>query len=96
MMNRARNIRKQISLVDMQHTAEQPHVGMMKDSDNWFMQINHTVADRKTHKLNRITVHGNPCLFGLMKGNVHLHLDATFRCCPKGYEQMLVVMIFDE
>ena len=69
---------------------------MMKDSDDWFMQVNYTVADRKTHKLNRITVYGNPYLFGLLKGSVHLHLDTTFRCCPKGYEQMLVVIVFDE
>ena len=95
-MNRVRNIRKEVAAVDIHYASEQPHIGMMKDLDDWFMQVNYTVANRKTYKLNRITVYGNPYLFGLLKGSVHLHLDAIFFCCPKGYEQMLVVMVFDE
>ena len=60
------------------------------------MQVNYIVTDRKIHKLNRIIVYGNPYLFGLLKGSIHLYIDATFYCCPKGYEQMLIVMVFDE
>ena len=95
--NRVHNVRREMCFGDsIYQTIEQPHIGMMDDSNDWFLQINYTLADRKTHKLNRLTVFGNPHLFGLMYGSVYLHVDATFHCCPKGYDQMLVIMIFDE
>ena len=77
-------------------TIEQPYIGMIDDSNDQFLQINYTIANRKTHKMNRLTVFGNPYLFGLINGSVYLHVDATFHYCLKGYDQMLVIMIFDE
>ena len=67
----------------------------MKDSNQWFLHINHTCIEKSTNKLQRIVVLGNPNLFYLLKGKIHLHIDATFWIVPKEFEQLLVLMVFD-
>ena len=94
-MQRVRNTRRE-NIVDTPRLIEQPQIGKMKGSDQWFMNANMTIVERKTHLLKKLTVYGNPELFGLLNGEKHIHIDATFRCAPKEYKQMLVIMVFDD
>ena len=68
----------------------------MKDLDQWFMNTNMPIVERKTHMLKKFTVHWNSELFGLLNGKKHVHIDTTFRCVLKEHKQMLVIMVFNE
>ena len=67
----------------------------MSNRANSFLRFNHSFADYK--KKQRIMGFANPELLHLLKyPKVHLFGDATFRCCPKPFEQCYILMVFDK
>ena len=44
----------------------------------------------------KFAAYSNPELFRLLNDEKHLHINDTFHCIPKGYKQMLVVIIYDK
>ena len=70
----------------------------MTDSDRKFLQASTclpNINSKGNASLDRLMIFGNPALFGLLKeGNTDLYIDATFDCCPSGFYQCLIVMIY--
>lgn len=93
-LQRARDNRKNRD-AEQEKLIEQEHVGKMKESNQWFVNANLTIADRQNHKLKQFSARGNPELMCLLKGKVRLRIDAAFEVCPKKHEQMLVIIACD-
>ena len=75
-----------------------PPYSVFPDRKNWLRQfciyVNH---DSKSNETSKIYVWANPALISIAKGNnVRAYMDGTFRICPKGFEQVMVLMIFDQ
>ena len=70
---------------------------MMKDMDRAFLHFTgswpHPTEQAKKMKM---MIFGNPALINLLRAPmVDLFVDATFRCCPKPFEQCLIVMVYE-
>ena len=50
---------------------------------------------KKSKKLERIVGHGNPALFGILKGKTRLQVDGVLSIVPGHFYQSMVVMAFD-
>ena len=59
-----------------------------------FLQFN--ISINVGNKLQKIISFAHPDLINIIKGGpVHLFIDCTFKCVPKGFSQCLVIMIYD-
>ena len=90
-----KNMRAQMNGNDIFRTIELGSVTKMEDTDDWFLQFNHSMPDPKTHVMGRMIGFGNAALFGLLNGKIGLHVDASFHVFPKPFYQTLVVMARD-
>ncbi len=43
----------------------------------------------------RAMMYANPKLLGLLYGDVHIFVDATFACTPHSFFQCLIIMVFN-
>ena len=67
---------------------------LCSDDDRLFLQFNATV--NLQNSLQKIIGWGHPDLIHLLKyGAVNTFIDCTFSCVPKGFEQCLIVMVYD-
>jgi hypothetical protein len=47
-------------------------------------------------QLERMMIWGNPDLMNIMSSpGLHLFIDCTFKCVPRGFFQCLIIMVFD-
>jgi hypothetical protein len=70
---------------------------MMKDMDRAFLHFfgswPHPIDPSKKMKM---MIFGNPTLINLLRNPfVDLFVDATFGCCPKPFEQCLIIMVYE-
>ena len=64
------------------------------DDERLFLQFNTSI--NVGNKLQKIIGFAHPDLINIIKGGpVHLFIDCTFKCVPKGFSQCLVIMIYD-
>ena len=94
-LNRMKHIRHKVRGKDIFRKIEQPHVSKMKDSHFWFLRFNMTLIDPETNELHRMIGFGNPELFPLLNGKVHLCVDGTFLCVPHLLSQIIALMTHD-
>ena len=95
---RVRNIRLKVQGSDLVRNIEDSELARMKDSNNFFLQFNCSIADdtKEQTTIERIMGFGNPYLFYYLSNSKHLFIDATFAIAPKPFYQCLVVMSFEE
>ena len=60
-----------------------------------FLQLNLSLTDSDTKKIQRIIGFGNPTLFGTLNGKVNVQIDGTFKIVPNPFYQCLIIMVFD-
>ena len=96
--NRVRKARVAMNGGDVFQTLMNSKHIYMTDSDRNFLQASTCVPSinsKGNASLDRVMIFGNPALFGLLKeGKTDLYIDATFDCCPSGFYQCLIVMIY--
>ena len=59
-INRVNNIRRKAYGGDDLRAMEQPSVGMVQNSNYWFLQFSCAITDNETNKLEKIVGFGNP------------------------------------
>ena len=92
------NIRSKVQGSDLVRNIEDSELARMKDSNNFFLQFNCSIAHNTKEQtmIERIMGFGNPYIVNYLSNSKHLFIDATFAIAPKPFYQCLVVMSFEE
>ena len=94
-INKVNNIRREATGSDKFRTLEGSNMAMVKDSPNiWFLRFNISFVDEEG-KFQRILGYRHQSLFLLLRGKVHLFIDATFRLVPHPFYQCLIILVWD-
>jgi hypothetical protein len=72
-----------------------PECNRMKDLDQPFLHWTTCLPHTKRKVNMRATMYANPELLGLLNGNVHIFVDATFTCAPHPCHQCLIIIVFN-
>ena len=94
-INKVNNIRREATGSDKFRTLDGSNMAMVKDSPNiWFLRFNISFVDEEG-KFQRILGYRHLSLFLLLRGKVHLFIDATFRLVPHPFYQCLIILVWD-
>ena len=97
LINRINNISRKCYGGDALRALEQPSLGMVQNSNYWFLQFSCTIADNETNNVEKIVGFGNPGLCGSLLGEiVQLYIYGTFKIIPYPFYQCLIIMAFGE
>lgn len=81
---------------DLYRTIEHALYKNIPDTGQSFLQCNLTIPHpTDCTKVDRIIWFGHPTLIMLLNGRVDAFIDATFKVVPRGFYQLLVVMVKD-
>lgn len=97
-MNRVYYIRRQVfGAGDVFRSAEHANYKNTKDGlSQSFLRYNLSFpCSSDIMKVDRLMVFGHPQLLPLLNGNVDVYIDGTFSSAPKGFAQVLIVMVHD-
>jgi hypothetical protein len=72
-----------------------PEYNRMKDSDRPFLHWTICLPHTKGKVNMRAMMYANPKLLGLLNGDVHIFVDATFACALHPFYQCLIIMVFN-
>jgi hypothetical protein len=72
-----------------------PEYNRMKDLDRPFLHWTTCLPHPEGNVNMRVMMYANPELLGLLNGDVHIFVDATFACTPHPFHQCLIIMVFN-
>ena len=97
MERRVYNTRQKLRGEDIFRTIESSLFRLTTDGGSPFLQFNISqAANDCSGELQRIVGFGHPKLMKKMRGSKHIFCDATFKCAPRPFKQVLIIVVYNE
>ena len=94
-INKVKHVRMRETGSDIFFAIEGDNLARVKDSKNFFLQLNVSIPFNEEGKIHCIIRHGNPDLFPLLIGKVKNFLDCNFRSVLHPFYQYFVLIECD-